>query len=243
MFDRLTLLMQAAESAAFPLRGGGHEYLISQDLISQELISQELISQELVSLQPGRITEVAGPTGMGLTRLGLGLLAPLSARSPVAALDVKGWLSPLAAWEVGVAKHHFVVVRCPGIRIWPQVVAALVEGVRAVYAEVPPSVRPQDLRRLTALARARRTGVVLRPLADALPSGVAYLRLRATEVRWEGTEQGHGRLERRRLMLEASGKGTGGMVQRIEMVDDGTNAMRVVPGMGAEARTTRRAVG
>lgn len=233
MFDRLTLLMQAVESAAFPLRSDGPD----------QHISQQPISQQLISLQPGRITEVAGPTGMGLTRLGLGLLAPLSGRSPVAALDVKGWLSPLAAWEVGVERRHFVVVRCPEPRLWPQVVAALIEGVRAVYAEVPASVRPQELRRLGALARARRTGVVLRPLADALPAGVAYLRLQATEVRWEGAGHGHGRLERRHLVLEASGKGTAGMVRRIEMVDDGTNAMRVVPGVGPEAGTTRRAVG
>lgn len=226
--------MQAVESAAFPLRSDGPEQLISQQLISL---------QQPILLQPGRITEVSGPTGMGLTRLGLGLLAPPSWRSPVAALDVKGWLSPLAAWEVGVERRHFVVVRCPESRLWSQVVAALIEGVRAVYAEVPSSVRPQDLRRLSALARARRTGVVLRPLADALPSGVSYLRLRATEVRWEGAERGHGRLERRYLVMEASGKGAAGMVQRIEMVDDGTNAMRVVSGVGTESGATRRAVG
>lgn len=198
---------------------------------------------QLISLQPGRITEVAGPTGMGLTRLGLGLLGPPSRRSPVAALDVKGWLSPLAAWEAGVERRHFVVVRCPEADLWPQVAAALIEGVGAVYAEVPASVRPPDLRRLAALARARRTGVVLRPLGEALPAGVAFLRLHATAVHWEGPEGGHGRLRRRHLVLEASGKGTAGMPQRIEMVDDGTNAMCVVSRVGTESGPARRAAG
>lgn len=186
-----------------------------------------------LGLYPGRITEVAGLTGMGLTRLGLGLLAAPSRRSLVAALDVKGWLSPLAAWEAGVDPSRLVVVRCTDPEKWPQLAAALMEGVQAIYAEVPAMVRPHDLRRLAALARARRAGVVFRPLGDELPSGVAHLRLRATGLRWEGADQGHGRLRRRYLMVEASGKGMAGMTRQIEMVDDGTDVMRVVSPVGA----------
>lgn len=189
-------------------------------------------------LQPGRIVEVAGPTGMGLTRLGLGLLVEPSRRSQVAALDVKGWLSPLAAWEMGIDPGRLVVIRCPDVRLWPQVVSALVDGVAAVYAEVPTGVGAKDLRRLAALTRARRTGVALRPLDDDLPSGVAHLQLRAVEVRWEGVETGHGRLRRRHLVLEASGRGTAGMTRKIEMVDDGTDVMRVVSGLGRRRRAT-----
>lgn len=192
-------------------------------------------------LQPGRITEVTGFTGMGMTRLGLGLLVGPARRSSVVALDVKGWLSPLAVWEMGMDPSRFVVVRCPDARRWAQVAAALVEGVRAVYAEVPAGVSPQHLRRLAALARARRTGVALRPLGGELPPGVAHLRLRAAEVRWEGTDGGHGQLGRRYLVVEATGKGVAGIPRRIEMVDDGTDVMRVVPRVGAEGR--QRAVG
>lgn len=189
--------------------------------------------QTILTLQPGRITELVGFTGLGMTRLGLRLLAAPSQRSPVVTLDVKGWLSPLAAWEVGVDPDRLVMIRCPDPQRWTQLAAVLMEGVRAMYAEVPATVRDHDLRRLAALARARRVGVVLRPLGDGLPSGVAHLRLRALEVHWEGTEEeGHGRLLRRHLVLEASGKAMAGMTRRIEMVDDGADLVCVVPGLG-----------
>ena len=50
---------------------------------------------------------------------------------------------------------------------------------------------------------------------------------------WEGTDRGHGRLTMRRVILEASGKAVYGMTTQIEIVDDGTNPVRVVPGLGA----------
>lgn len=180
---------------------------------------------------------------MGLTRLGLGMLVGPSRRSPVVALDVKGWLSPLAAWEMGVDPERLVVVRCPDADRWPQVAAALVDGAAAMYAEVPVGVRHNHLRRLTALIRARKTGVVLRPLGDSLPGGVSHLKLVSLEVRWEGVEQGHGRLARRRLTLEATGRGVAGIPRRIEMVDDGSNVMRVISGAEMASGELTRAVG
>jgi hypothetical protein len=179
-------------------------------------------------LEPGRVTELIGIPGTGLTRLGLRLLAEPSRVAPVVALDVRGWISPAAAWEVGVVPGSLVVVRCDQERLWPSVAAALLEGVKAVYAEVPPGSRDQDLRRLAALARARRVALALRPLSDGLPAGLSHLRLRALGVTWEGADHGHGRLTRRRLVLEASGKGVAGMRRRFEVEDDGTNLVRVV---------------
>lgn len=237
MFDRLDGLMDGGTTALATSRSWDRSDGLDDDHGSND------DHGDLLALRPGKITEVTGSTGMGMTRLGLGLLAPPSLRSPVAALDVRGWLSPLAAWEMGVNPAHFVVVRCPEQGIWPQVAAALMEGVKAMYAEVPAGVRPQELRRLAALARARRAGVVLRPLGERLPPGVAHLRLHAVRVRWEGAERGHGRLRRRYLVMEASGKGMAGMAQRIEMVDDGTDAMRVVSRVGADHGEPERAVG
>lgn len=199
--------------------------------------------ESILALHPGRITELAGATGSGLTRLGLRLLAEPSLRSPVVALDVKGWLSPLAAWEVGVDPARLVIVRCAHPAMWVQVAAVLLEGVRALYAEVPATVHDHDLRRLTALARARKVGVALRPLGDGLPAGVAHLRLRAVEVRWDGSDRGHGRLGRRHLVVDASGKGMAGMTRRIEVVDDGADVVRVVSGMGSDVHTGERAAG
>ena len=195
----------------------------------------------LLDLQPGRITELVGVPGTGMTRLGMRLLAPHSRLAPVVALDTRGWVSPEAAWETGVIPERLVIVRCADVSLWPKVTAALFEGVRAMYAEVPERVRDQDLRRLAALARARRVAVALRPMGGALPGGVAYLRLRALGVTWEGADQGHGRLTRRRLVLEATGKGTAGTNRRFEVEDEGTDDVRLVSDVVVDP--ARRAVG
>ncbi|MFZ0012752.1 MAG: hypothetical protein WAL25_01435 [Acidimicrobiia bacterium] len=196
----------------------------------------------LLDLQPGRITELIGVPGTGLTRLGLKLLAPHSRMAPVVAVDTRGWVSPEAAWETGVLPDRLVVVRCADPVMWVKVTAALLEGVRAMYAEVPLRVRDHDLRRLTALARARRVAVAMRAMGgDGLPGGVAYLRLRAIGVTWEGAHRGHGRLTRRRLVLEATGKGVAGMARRFEVEDEGTDSVRVVSDVVLER--ARRATG
>jgi hypothetical protein len=199
-----------------------------EDVIATPLLDLEVREEGLLRLRPGRITELLGVPGTGLTRLGLRLLAESSRIAPVVALDTRGWISPEAAWEVGVIPESLVIVRCDEARIWPKVAAALLEGVRAVYAEVPPGIRDQDLRRLAALARARKVEVAMRPMGQGLPSGVAHLRLRALGVTWEGADQGHGRLGRRRLVLEASGKGASGVTRRFEVEDEDSNIVRVV---------------
>ncbi len=190
--------------------------------------STQRSERDLLELQPGRITELVGVPGTGLTRLGLKLLAPHSHDAPVVVLDTRGWISPEAAWETGVIAERLVMVRCTDTLLWPKVTAALLEGVRALYAEVPARVRDQDLRRLAALARARRVAVAMRPLGSGLPGGVAFLRLRALGVTWEGADRGHGRLTRRRLVLEATGKGAAGIARRFEVEDEGTDVVRVV---------------
>ena len=81
--------------------------------------------------------------------------------------------------------------------------------------------------------RSRRASLILRPVQGDLPSGVAFLRLQAQEVNWDGTDKGHGRLESRQLSLSASGKATRGMTRQIELEDDGTDAVRLVSGLAA----------
>lgn len=192
-------------------------------------------TDEFLACQPGRIVELSGVAGMGLTRLGYRMLADRSQQAPVVMLDVRGWMSPRAAWETGVAQANLVVVRCADARLWPQVASALCEGVSALFAEVPRGVRDQDLRRLAALVRARQVRAVLRPLQGALTAGVSHLRVRAVEVEWEGTDRGHGRLASRRLVMEISGKGAAGMTRRIELEDAGENTVRLVSGMAPRA--------
>jgi hypothetical protein len=184
-----------------------------------------------LELEAGKVIGLVGTPGFGLTRLGLGLLRDQPGW--VACVDVRGWLSPVALWEVGVSADRVVVVRCSDPRRWPQVTAALVEGMQAVYAEIPPGVATPMLRRLGALARARSTPVVLRPVEGDIPAGITHLRLEAQEIVWEGVEQGRGRLRDRRFTLVATGKGVGGIRHILEVEDDGTDTVRVVSRLAA----------
>jgi hypothetical protein len=199
------------------------------------------VTERSLTLPPGHVVGMVGSLGSGLTRVGLALLATPARRGLVAFLDVRGWLCPLAAWECGVPPDRLVVVRCPDRRLWPQVAAALLDGVPAVYAEVPAGVGVAELRRLAALARVRKAAVILRPLHGELPAGLTYVQLRAGEVSWEGPEAGHGRLRRRRVELRLSGRGVGGQEAVMEVEDDGADALRVVPGLVTPA--ARRAAG
>ena len=74
-----------------------------------------------------------------------------------------------------------------------------------------------------------------------LPAGVAYVRFRGRDVGWEGLDAGHGRLAKRRLALEASGKGMSGIERVIEVEDDGADVVRVVSRLAAAP--PRRAAG
>jgi hypothetical protein len=185
----------------------------------------------LLSLRPGEVVGLIGSAGFGLTRLGLSMLADPGIAGPVAYLDVRGWLSPPAAWEAGIAPERLVVIRCADPVQWGRAAAALLEGVQALYAEVPRAVKDAHLRKLQALTRARRSALILRPLRGDLPSGLAQLRLTAREIAWSGTDRGHGRLASRRLRLEATGKATRGMPRLIEVEDHGADALHLVPGL------------
>ena len=130
----------------------------------------------------------------------------------------------------GVDQIIPIDVYIPGCPPRPE---ALLEGVGAVYAEVPARTKPAQLHKLVALARNRRTPLILRPLQGDLPTGMAHLRLEARRVIWEGTDRGHGRLINRRLVFAASGKAMRGMTRLIEVEDDGTNALRMVSRLAA----------
>jgi hypothetical protein len=216
---------------------------VVEDVVSLERTGFRTQTREegYLHLQPGRITELIGAPGSGLTRLGMSLLVVPSRLAPVVVIDTRGWVSPRAAWEAGVIPENLVIVRCGQVEVWPRVTAALLEGVRALYAEVPSGVKDHDLRRLAALARARRVPVAMRSMGGGLPGGVAHLRLRALGVTWEGADHGHGRLRRRRLLIEASGKGAAGVTRRFEVEDEGTDLVRVVSDV--VVGETRRAVG
>ena len=188
-------------------------------------------ADSLLTLQPGRVVGLIGSPGFGLTRLGLHMLAGPEIIGPVAYLDVRGWFCPPAAWEAGIEPDRLVVVRCDDPIRWGRAVTAVLEGVRALYAEVPRGMKDAQLRKLGSLARSRRSALILRPLRGVLPSGLAHLRLTAREVIWSGTDEGHGRLVSRRMVFEASGKAVHGMTRLVEVEDHGADALHLVSGL------------
>ena len=194
-----------------------------------------------VVVEPGRIVGLVGSAGTGLTRWGLSLLVEPSLTAPVVVVDSRGWLCPVAAWEVGIPPERLYVVRCPDRTVWPQVIATLAAGVRALYAEVPEGTSYEVLRRIAAVTRKERTGLILRSLHGELPAGISYLRIAADQVRWEGPEHGHGQLLSRRITAQASGKGAAGIERQIEVEDDGKNSVYLVGGLAASP--TGRAIG
>ena len=62
----------------------------------------------VLSVQTGRVIGLVGAPGMGLTRVGLSLLAEPSRIAPVAYVDVRGWFHPPAAWSFAT------VIACNG---------------------------------------------------------------------------------------------------------------------------------
>jgi hypothetical protein len=198
-------------------------------------------SVDLLSLSPGHVAGLVGVPGYGLTRMGLAMLAGHARHGPVAYVDVRGWLCPSAAWEVGIPAERLVIIRCHDLVQWGRVVATLLDGMRALYAEIPRGAKDAALRKLAALARTRRTPLILRSLDGGLPSGVVHLRFEGRRVEWHGAERGHGRLASRRSIVVASGKAMRGMSREIEVEDHGADAVHLVSGMGVAER--RRATG
>jgi hypothetical protein len=90
---------------------------------------------------------------------------------------------------------------------WATVVAALLDGVSVVVAELPRGLRVGDARRLVARTRERAAVLVtLAPEARAWPVE-ASLRLDARGGMWSGLGAGDGVLEVRVPAWEMSGRG------------------------------------
>lgn len=209
---------------------------LAEIVADTELVSMGVRTHE-IKAGPGRIVGLLGSAGMGLSRWGLSLLVESSQTAPVVAVDTQGWLNPSAAWEAGIDPSRLYIVRCLERQQWAQVVAALISGVPAVYAEVPQGTSDQVLRRLAALARKEQSSVVFRSLHGELPPGVAFLSVRAHDVGWEGMDQGHGHLVGRTFQIAASGKS---MPEQRWEVEDGKGAVHLVGRVAASS--SRRSV-
>lgn len=155
------------------------------------------------TLPRGAVVRVAGASGAGVTSLGLQLAAACTGAGEwVAAVDPMGTLGALAAQEAGVALERFAVVRRVPPARWASVVAALLDGVSLVLADLPPEgVGVADARRLVARARERETVLVV---GERWPADAA-LTLRAHGWEWDGVGEVH-HLAERRLHVHAEAR-------------------------------------
>ncbi|HSP27624.1 MAG TPA: hypothetical protein VLN74_03665 [Ilumatobacteraceae bacterium] len=141
-------------------------------------------------------------SGAAATSLALALAAPaVAAGSWLATIDVPT-IGLDAASEFGIALERVVAVRADAAR-WPDVVAAAADGFDLLIARVPADVSPSAMRKVAT--RVRQRDVVMLVLGDpgALScDGV----LEAGGAEWTGLGDGHGHLQHRRLVVEASGR-------------------------------------
>jgi hypothetical protein len=162
----------------------------------------------------GSVLRVAGAPGAGSTTVAFELAAAFTALGEwAAAVDLDGTLGPLAAGEAGVALERFAVVRRVPPARWATVVAALLDGMSLVLAEVPRGIALGDARRLEARARKRESVLVVAETRGAAWPGGATFTLRATGSSWAGSAEGEehaelaGVLATRRLRVEVDGRG------------------------------------
>ncbi len=161
------------------------------------------------ALQRGTVTTVGGEPGAGVTSLAFGLVAAATAAGEwAAAVDPQGTLGGLAAQEAGVDLSRFAVVRDVAKDRWATVVAALLDGVSLVMAEVPRGLRAGDAHRLVARARERSTALVMiSASARAVWPADAALRIWAVGGPWPGLGPDRGVLAPRALRLRVEGRG------------------------------------
>jgi hypothetical protein len=155
-------------------------------------------------LRRGSVVAVVGAPGAGATSVALRLAAAATAAGEwAAAVELHGSLGGLAAAEAGIALERFAVARRVPPTRWAAVVAALLDGIGVVLAEVPPYARAGDARRLAA--RARERGVVLVGVGG-WPAEAA-LRIRAEGSAWHGLARGTGLLATRDLKVSVDAHG------------------------------------
>ncbi|MBC6459163.1 hypothetical protein [Actinomadura sp. HBU206391] len=152
-------------------------------------------------LRRGWVVSVTGPAAGSL---GLALMAEASSAGGWCAVVGVPELGVVAAAGMGIEPARLVLVDEPSQR-WPEVVAALLEGVEVVLLRPAGRPNPTVVRRLTALAR--RHGSVL---VSAGAWEGAHVRLQVREASWVGVGNGHGHLRGRQALIQAEGRGAAG---------------------------------
>ncbi len=162
------------------------------------------------AIQRGTVVAVDGDPGAGATSVAFQLAASATAAGEwAAAVELDASLGGLAAGEAGVALDRFAVIRRVPPARWAAVVAALLDGISVVLAEVPTFARVGDARRLQA--RARERGAVL--VAMGRWPSEAALRLQAGGSVWRGLGHGAGALAERAQRVYVDSRSVAGREQ------------------------------
>lgn len=162
----------------------------------------------LVPLMPDgglRRGSVVHCTGEGALSLTLAVLGAASAAGSWCGLVGVEDLGALAAAGYGVDLRRLAVVRAPAAQ-WAAAAGRLVEGLDVVTVQPPGRARPQAVRSLVARARQRGAVLVVVGARPCWPDP-ADLRLEIRHPRWHGLDRGAGRLQGRRVTVEAQGRG------------------------------------
>ncbi len=183
-----------------------------------------------------------GVAGVGATSLALGLVAAASTEGAWTVAVGLGDLGLVAAGEAGIELARLVLVAAPPPDRWGTVMAALVETIELVLVRPAGRVSTADDRRLAAHLRTRGGVLVRLPGPGSWP-GSPDVTLRATAPDWRGAVppsrlDGAGRLEARRVVVEATGRGRAARPRRAELWLPGVTG---APAPLAE-RTDRRPV-
>jgi len=156
------------------------------------------------------------PTGHGAggaTTLAFALLAAASATGSWCAAVGTADPGILSMAELGIDLGHLAIVPLdePGAALsrpgltWPEVTAALIDGMDAVLVRPPWQARPHVARHLVARARERQTVLIVLSPRAWWPEG-PDLHLTVTTGVWHGVGAGHGHLRGRRVEVVATGR-------------------------------------
>ncbi|MHB8438464.1 MAG: hypothetical protein ACYDD4_04795 [Acidimicrobiales bacterium] len=139
----------------------------------------------------------------GASTLSFLLLAAASAAGWCAAVGIDD-PGVVAMSELGVDLDRLVLIPRPGLR-WAEVTAALFDGVDVILLRPPSRVNPAVARQLTARARHAGVCLILQCARRAWPEG-PDVHMKVVDAAWEGIGQGHGHLQRRRVLVEVAAR-------------------------------------
>lgn len=158
-------------------------------------------------LRRGSTVAVSGLDGTegGSLSLAMALVAAATGAGSWCALVGVAGLGAVAAHDVGVDLTRLAVVPRPGAA-WPEVVAALVDGVDLVVLRPPFPPRPAMATRVAARVRERRSVLVVMTMGRAGWPEPPDIHLRVEGMRWDGAGTGEGYLRRRRVSVSTTGR-------------------------------------